>query len=76
MLVGSGKLGSIRQFASWPEAPEPSALRDISYGSLHDCLDAYSAAWIASLGDAEREPLGELPNDVIWVPLVSESCIR
>jgi hypothetical protein len=66
------QLRSIVRFTRWPEVPEASALRQIGHGSLHDCLDAYSAAWIASLGDSERLPLGELPNDVIWVPLVSD----
>jgi len=64
------QLRAIAQFTRWPEVPEASALRQVSYGSLHDCLDAYSAAWIASLGETEREPLGEAPNDVIWVPTV------
>jgi hypothetical protein len=64
----SKQLRAMAKFTRWPEVPEASALRQISYGSLHDCLDAYSAAWIAGLGDTEREPLGEAPNDVIWVP--------
>jgi hypothetical protein len=64
----TAQLRAIAQFTRWPEVLEPSALRRVSYGSLHDCLDAYSAAWIASLVDTEREPLGEVPNDVIWVP--------
>ena len=64
------QLKAIAEFTRWPEVPEASALRQVSYGSLHDCLDAYSAAWIASLGEPEREPLGEAPNDVVWVPRV------
>jgi hypothetical protein len=62
------QLRAIARFTRWPEVAEVSALRPVSYGSLHDCLDAYSAAWIASLGDSGREPLGNAPNDVIWVP--------
>jgi hypothetical protein len=62
------QLKALARYTHWPEPPEASALRQISYGSLHDCLDAYSAAWIASLNENEREPLGEPPHDVIWVP--------
>jgi hypothetical protein len=64
------QLNAIAQLTRWP-GPEISgvdALRRVCYGSLHDCLDAYSSAWIASLGDNDREPLGSGPNDVIWVP--------
>ncbi len=50
----------------WPESPK--ALDTVAYGSRHDKLDAYLCAWIASLNEVDREPLGELPNDVIWVP--------
>lgn len=68
---GIAQLRAIAQFTRWPEAVEASVLRQISYGSLHDCLDAYSAAWIASLGEIGREPLGGLPDDVIWVPSIT-----
>jgi hypothetical protein len=66
------QLKSIARYTRWPEVLGASALRQIGYGSLHDCLDAYSAAWIASLGDAGREPLGAPPNDVIWVPRITK----
>lgn len=69
----TAQLKAMAQFTRWPEVPEASALRWVSYGSLHDCFDAYSAAWIASLGDNEREPLGKAPNDVIWVPRLTTS---
>lgn len=67
------QLKALARHTRWPEPPETSALRQISYGSSHDSLDAYSAAWIASLNDTEREPLGEPPNDVIWVAQISSS---
>lgn len=38
------------------------------YGSKHDRLDAYLAAWIASLEENQREGYGIPPDDVIWVP--------
>lgn len=62
------QLKALARHTRWPDPIEASALRKISYGSLHDCLDAYSAAWIASLNDNERVPLGKPPHDVIWVP--------
>jgi len=37
------------------------------YGPLHDRLDAYLAAWVASVGESEREALGSPPDDVIWI---------
>ena len=52
----------------WPEPCTPAALRPAGFGSLHDLLDAYLAAWVASLPEHELEPLGNPPNDVIWVP--------
>jgi hypothetical protein len=35
---------------------------------LHDALDAYSGAWVASLAPQKRTAFGSPPNDVIWVP--------
>ncbi len=64
----AAQLEALARRTKWPEPSEPSALRPISYGSLHDCLDAYSAAWLAGLDENEREPLGDPPHDVIWVP--------
>lgn len=52
----------------WPENPGTSALGSVAYGSLHDRFDAYLAAWVASLTDDERDPIGTPPDDVIWVP--------
>jgi hypothetical protein len=40
----------------------------VGYGSKHDKLDALMSAWVASLGAHERIPLGDPPNDVIWIP--------
>jgi hypothetical protein len=57
----------------WPDPPVTTALQAIGYGSRHDQLDAYLAAWVASLDPSEREALGTPPNDVIWVPRLSVS---
>ena len=39
-------------------------------GSRHDRLDAFMAAWIASLSPERRHALGDAqrPDDAIWVP--------
>lgn len=52
----------------WPEPCQPAALRSAGFGPLHDLLDAYLAAWVASLPESELEALGHPPDDVIWVP--------
>lgn len=62
------QITAVSRRAGWPAAEGSSALRRLGYGSLHDTLDAYLAAWVASLPDDELEPLGIPPNDVIWVP--------
>ena len=38
------------------------------YGSAHDKLDAFMAAWVASLPEDDVVPCGDPPNDVIWIP--------
>lgn len=69
------QLRSAAQHTGWPrelrtDQSEPSVncLAAIGFGSGHDRLDAYLAAWVASLEEAAREPFGEPPADVIWVP--------
>jgi hypothetical protein len=52
----------------WPEKADVSVLKSVAHGSLHDRFDAYLAAWVASLPDHERRPMGTPPDDVIWVP--------
>lgn len=39
-----------------------------SFGAPHDRLDAFLSSWVASLNADERKPLGEPPDDVIWIP--------
>lgn len=73
---GDGLKAQLRAAArhtSWPGAAVVDTaitghLAAIGYGSRHDRLDAYLAAWVASLDRAKRKALGEPPNDVIWVP--------
>lgn len=40
----------------------------MGYGSLHDRVDAFLAAWIASLEEPDRVAFGTPPHDAIWVP--------
>jgi hypothetical protein len=61
------------RLTGWPEKADVSALMSVAYGSLHDRFDAYLAAWVASLPDHERRPMGTPPNDVIWVPRMATS---
>ena len=54
----------------WPDPVSVDPLRGIAFGGRDDCLDAYLAAWVAALDEADREPLGKPPHDAIWVPRV------
>ena len=45
-----------------------SHLLRAGYGKRDDKLDAYFSAWVASLDENDRIPLGKRPYDVIWVP--------
>jgi len=67
------QLSAAARFTGWPEIVRKSSLIDIAYGSLHDRLDAYLSAWVASLNDNQREPIGTPPNDVIWVPIIKSA---
>src|SRR5262245_44602089 len=63
------RLRAAARWTGWPQPLAPlSTLGDLAYGSLHDKLDAYLAAWVAALGESERVPIGEPPGDAIWVP--------
>lgn len=69
------QLQRVARYTGWPregttdkQLLETGQLGSIAFGSSHDRLDAYMAAWVASLEESRREPLGEPPSDVIWVP--------
>ncbi|MEO7271074.1 MAG: DUF429 domain-containing protein [Vicinamibacterales bacterium] len=64
------QLSAASTHTGWPVPPTTAALRRIAYGSLDDCLDAYLSAWVASLPEEDREPLGDPPHDVIWRPRI------
>lgn len=65
------QLHAITQRTGWPNGRlgEPT-LAETGYGSKHDRLDAYLSTWIASLPEEGREPCGEAPHDVIWIPRI------
>jgi len=62
------QLTAAAHHTGWPEKPGMACLFDIGYGSRHDKLDAYLAAWIASLDATDRKAIGQPPDDAIWVP--------
>jgi Protein of unknown function (DUF429) len=63
------QLAAVARLTGWPTPPNLEVLAQVGHGRLHDRLDAYLAAWVASLDLGAREPLGcPLNNDVIWVP--------
>jgi predicted nuclease with RNAse H fold len=65
------QLHAATQRTGWPDGrPDEPTLAEIGYGSKHDRLDAYLSTWIASLPEEEREPCGEAPDDVIWIPRI------
>jgi hypothetical protein len=62
------QLKAVSHYTHWPVTAEVLDLSQIAYGSPHDRLDAYLSAWVASLAETNRLPLGLLPDDAIWVP--------
>ena len=64
---------AVSAITGWPASLKE--LDAIAYGLRHDKLDAYLCAWIASLNDIDREPLGDLPFDVIWVPRLHRNTV-
>lgn len=64
------QLRAVAKYTQWPASPSLEALVKVGYGAMHDRLDAYLAAWVASLELKEREPIGMPPDDGIWIPKV------
>ncbi len=66
----AAQLTAARNFTGWPHDAyaNPDVPKGIGYGALHDKLDAYLSAWVASTPDHERSALGKPPNDAIGVP--------
>lgn len=64
------QLQALAQQTGWPRTQEEwNALKQISAGGTHDQVDAYSAAWVASLNDSDVDVFGDIAQqDAIWVP--------
>lgn len=55
----------------WPNRNHARSTLHIAWGNSHDRVDAYLAAWVASLPTRALKPFGAPPDDVIWNPKVS-----
>jgi len=68
------QLRAAAKYTGWPVGADVrSAIREVAWGSNHDRVDAYLAAWVASLPDGELEAFGLPPDDAIWNPKVPRS---
>jgi hypothetical protein len=67
-----GRLGAVAGRTGWEPLSLEAQLKATVPGSRHDRLDAYMAAWVASLAPERRRAFGyaQQPDDSIWVPLV------
>lgn len=66
------QLAAAARHTRWPLEPSKDSMKVVGYGALHDRIDAYLAAWVASLEVEERLALGTPLDDVIWVPKCAE----
>jgi hypothetical protein len=68
------QLHAMSKYTGWPSSEDEwSKVKDICSGDFHDKVDAYSAAWIASLDVEERLVLGESSlNDAIILPSLEQ----
>jgi hypothetical protein len=64
------QLHAMSKYTGWPSTEnEWNTVKNICSGDLHDKVDAYGAAWVASLDDAHRLVLGDPSiNDAINLP--------
>jgi hypothetical protein len=65
------QLGAVAARTGWEPQNLDAKLKATVPGSRHDRLDAFMAAWIASLPPEARRAFGHAhrPDDAIWVPL-------
>ena len=68
------QLQAISNYTGWPSSKSDwSTVKDICSGDQHDKVDAYGAAWVASLDDEHRLALGEPAlNDAIYLPRLDD----
>jgi len=64
------QLALIAQHTGWHPDDLEDHLKQTISSPLHDALDAFMCAWVASLYPDKVSPCGELPSDVIWIPNV------
>jgi hypothetical protein len=71
------QLIAVASRTGWPAQELEAKLKETVAGSRHDRLDAFMAAWVASLPRDQRRAFGdaERPDDAIWVPLVTGACL-
>jgi Protein of unknown function (DUF429) len=72
----AAQLEAVSLHTGWPKQSTPQileALKVVVGGPLHDAVDAYSSAWVAALDPKKRRALGSPPDDVIWVPQLTNS---
>lgn len=67
------QLDAVANATGWLSQELECALQRMAPGAKHDRLDAFMAAWVASLPQTERKAYGDAknPNDAIWVPRVA-----
>ncbi len=66
------QLSAMSQYTGWPITNEDwEQAANMCLGPMHDRVDAYSAAWVASLPEMERTCFGDPEKgDAIWIPKV------
>jgi predicted nuclease with RNAse H fold len=62
------QLVGIANRTGWQPDDLREELRHCVSGPLHDQVDAYMCAWVASLYPEGLEACGEPPHDAIWIP--------
>lgn len=65
------QLAAVASRTGWDPGRLEQRLKESVAGSRHDRLDAFMAAWVASLPPGDRRTYGDAqqPDDSIWVPV-------
>ena len=66
------QLAAIAKHTGWPQTEyDWHTVNSICLGPIHDKVDAYSAAWVASLPEEKLSYFGDPEKqDVIWIPAI------
>ena len=66
------QLSAMSYYTGWPKTGDDWSQADnVCLGPTHDRVDAYSAAWVASLSEQDRICFGDAEkSDAIWIPNV------